>query len=259
MFRQHMLATMMPHGVLFRGGAERAIRASILKDDLLEAVISLPPNLFYGTGIPACIMVLRAPSGHGSAKPLQRRGKVLFINADAEYYAGRAQNFLRPEYIEKIVSTFDAFCDIPGYARVVELSELAENDYNLNIRRYADNAHRPNPHDVRAHLLGGVPAAEIEAMQALFVANSLDTGAIFVPRQADERYFDFAPALTNRAQIKPLIETDPGVQAQAAHLREAFDTWWQTQLPRLEAMAGPNPNPLPCKGRGKRVPLSFKA
>ncbi|WP_217218471.1 type I restriction-modification system subunit M [Deinococcus peraridilitoris] len=142
MFLQHMLsvtrnggmvATVMPHGVLFRSGEERAIRKKMLEDDVLEAVIGLPSNLFYGTGIPAAILVLRPKN----SKPAARKGKVLFINADAEYHAGRAQNYLRPEHIEKIASTFERFADVPHYARVVDMRELAENDYNLNIRRYA--------------------------------------------------------------------------------------------------------------------------
>jgi hypothetical protein len=91
------------------------------------------------------------------AKPEERRGKVLFINADAEFHAGRAQNYLRPEHIEKIVSTYHAFRDVPGYAAVVPVEEIEANDWNLNIRRYADNAPPPEPHDVRAHLVGGVP------------------------------------------------------------------------------------------------------
>ena len=145
MFVQHMisvlrpqgtLATVMPHGVLFRGGAEREIRQGLLKDDLLDAVIGLAPNLFYGTGIPACILVLRAKG----AKPAERRGKVLFINADAEFSAGRAQNYLLPEHSEKIVSAYRAFADIPGYATVISHDKLLDNDVNLNIRRYVDNA-----------------------------------------------------------------------------------------------------------------------
>jgi type I restriction enzyme M protein len=263
MFLQHMLAvlkpgglmtTVMPHGVLFRGGAEKEIRASILKDDLLEAVIGLPPNLFYGTGIPACILVLRAAAPYGApAKPPGRRGKVLFINADAEYHAGRAQNYLRPEHVEKIVSTYEAFRDVEGYARVVGLEELETNDYNLNIRRYADNAPPPEPHDVRAHLLGGVPWAEVEAQREVLEAVGLDPGAIFVARRDDadasirrqtkhardmqgrqlrlalglgsSAYVDFRPEITERGQIKERIEADPGVQAQQARLREAFDAW----------------------------------
>ena len=246
------MATVMPHGVLFRGGAEQEIRASLLKEDLLEAVIGLPPNLFYGTGIPACILVLRAPHG----KSPERQGRVLFINADAEYYAGRAQNYLRPEHSEKIVSTCEAFRDVPGYARVVAVGELGENGYNLNIRRYADNAPPPEPHDVRTHLLGGVPWAEVEMQRPLFDAVSLDPAALLVPRvplspaAAGERmgegaYLDFSPDLAalgreGRAQIKARIEADPGVQARAAQLRAAFAAWWAEQTPRLAALPGSN-------------------
>jgi type I restriction enzyme M protein len=154
MFAQHMLAvcrpggmvaTVMPHGVLFRGGAEKEIRTKFLQQDLIEAVVGLPPNLFYGAGIPACILVMR-PNLTGQSpnpnKPKARRGKVLFINADAEFHAGRAQNYLRPEQIEKIASTFERFEDIPGYARRMPLAEIkdAANDYSLNIRRYVDNS-----------------------------------------------------------------------------------------------------------------------
>ncbi len=197
MFAQHMLAvckpggivaTVMPHGVLFRGGAEKEIRRKWLEQDLVEAVIGLPPNLFYGAGIPACILVLRPnlsgqpPNPH---KPAERRGQVLFINADAEFHAGRAQNYLRPEHIEKIVSTFDRFEDVPGYARRVALAEIGgpANDWNLNIRRYVDNSPPPEPHDVRAHLLGGVPVAEVEAKRALFKALGFAASHAFVAKR----------------------------------------------------------------------------
>ncbi len=162
---QHMIASMtpgtgrvgvvMPHGVLFRGGAEKEIRKKFLEQDLIEAIIGLPQNLFYGAGIPACILIMR-PNLTGQAananKPTDRQSKVLFINADAEFHAGRAQNYLRPEHVEKIVSTFDRYQDVPGYARVVPLAEIASeaNDFNLNIRRYVDNTPPPEPHDVRA-------------------------------------------------------------------------------------------------------------
>jgi type I restriction enzyme M protein len=155
-----MVATVMPHGVLFRGGEERAIRAAMIEADLLEAVIGLPANLFYGTGIPACVLVLRQRQGNHRGKPAARQGKVLFINADREYFEGRAQNHLLPEHIEKIVHTFETFAEVPGFSAVISNTRLRENDYILNIRRYADNAPPPEPHDVRAHLLGGVPKAE---------------------------------------------------------------------------------------------------
>lgn len=245
MFAQHMLAvlrtggmvaTVMPHGVLFRSGAEKAIRRGFIEDDVLEAVIGLPQNLFYGTGIPACILVMRAKD----SKPTERRGKVLFINADAEYYAGRAQNYLRPEHIEKIASTFESFHDVPGYAAVVSLDELRANDYNLNIRRYADNALPPTPHDVRAHMLGGVPKAEVAAKQELFVAHGLDPQVIFVER--DRAYLDFAPTITERGQIKTTIEADSGVRGKEEQLFTVFADWWQAyeqhllKLPETRAL-----------------------
>jgi type I restriction enzyme M protein len=225
---QGMMATVMPHGVLFRGGVEKDIRQGFIEDDLLEAVIGLPPNLFYGTAIPACILVMR---GSKDAKPESRRGKVLFINADAEYQAGRAQNFLKPEHIEKIVSTFEAFVDVPGYAAVVTKEKLAAYDYNCNIRRYADNSPPPEPHDVRAHLLGGIPKAEVEAKQEPFIAHGFDAKAVFVERNQD--YFDFLSTLSERNQIKELVESHPGILEQEKKLKEAFLDWWEAHENRL--------------------------
>ncbi len=234
MFLQHMvavtrdggmIATVMPHGVLFRGGDEARIRAGLIADDLLEAVIGVAPNLFYGTGIPACILVLRKQVQHGgnrvSGKPAQRQGKVLFINADREYFEGRAQNYLLPEHIEKIVTTFDEFRAIDGFSAIVDNATLLENGCNLNIRRYADNAPAPEPHDVRAHLVGGVPKAEVQAKAALVAAHGLDPQELFVVR--DAAYFDFAPTFTARALLKPAVEGNPGLQAKEAALREAFE------------------------------------
>ena len=239
MFLQHMLsvlrpggmmATVMPHGVLFRGGEEKKIRMKIIEADLLEAVISLPPNLFYGTGIPACIMVCRAKG----AKPEARKGRILFINADAEYYAGRAQNYLRPEHIEKLVSTFDAFKDIPGYATVVERDAIETNDYNLNIRRYADNAPPPEPHDVRAHLIGGVPKREVVEKDALFVAHGMNPAAVFIERDKD--YFDFNLVVTERMRIKNIVEADGGVQKKEQELSAVFDRWWDVNVGELKKL-----------------------
>ena len=115
---------------------------------------------------------------------------MLFINADAEFHAGRAQNYLRPEHVEKIVSTFDRFEDVPGYARRVSLEEIGSpaNDWNLNIRRYVDNSPPPEPHDVRAHLLGGVPVAEVQAKRPLFDALGFDPMHAFTIRTNDAAY-----------------------------------------------------------------------
>ncbi|MCW9057839.1 MAG: type I restriction-modification system subunit M [Gammaproteobacteria bacterium] len=252
MFLQHMvavlkadgmLATVMPHGVLFRGGDEKRIRAGMIHDDLIEAVIGLAPNLFYGTGIPAAILVLRAKG----AKPAERRGQVLFINADREYYEGRAQNFLLPEHIEKIVNTFDRFAAEPGFSALVGNDKLVENDYNLNIRRYADNAPPPEPQDVRAHLKGGVPLAEVRAKQPLFDAHGLDPMDLFTPRADDPDYLDFQPALATRADLKPAIEQNPGLTAKEASLQAAFESWWQAHGNSITALA----NTL--KGNGSQL------
>ncbi len=253
MFLQHMLhvtddggmvATVMPHGVLFRGGEEKAIRAGIIDDDLLEAVIGVAPNLFYGTGIPACILVLRQRVQKGakriSGKPAERQGKVLFINADREFFEGRAQNHLLPEHIEKILSTFDDFKAVPGFSAIVDNAALKEQGYNLNIRRYADNAPPPEPHDVRAHLLGGVPQAEVDAKAALFAAHGLDPQALLVQR--DAQYLDFKAALAKRSDIKPAIESNPGLLAKEAALRDAFDQWWQAHGQRIAQLADQGDN-----------------
>lgn len=249
MFLQHMLAvtrdggmvaTVMPHGVLFRGGDEARIRAGLIKEDLLEAVIGVAPNLFYGTGIPACILVLRQRVNNGaervSGKPPARQGKVLFINADREYFEGRAQNHLLPEHIEKIVTTFDEYRAIPGFSAIVDNETLLDNGCNLNIRRYADNAPPPEAHDVRAHLVGGVPKAEVDAKAALFKAHGLDPLALFVER--DARYFDFRAELESRAALKPAIEGNAGLRAKEAAIRDAFETWWYAHGTRIAQLSG---------------------
>lgn len=245
MFLQHMvavlrdggqLATVMPHGVLFRGGEERAIRGAMIEADLVEAVIGLPANLFYGTGIPACVLVMRQRQGNVSGKVGERRGQVLFINADREYFEGRAQNYLLPEHIEKIVNTFENFKAEPGFSAIVSTATLRENDYNLNIRRYADNAPAPEPHDVRAHLLGGVPKAEVAAKADMLAAHGLDPLALLVKRDAN--YFDFAPQISTRQSIKLVIETTPGLLQREQAVRDAFETWWQEHSPRITAIAG---------------------
>jgi type I restriction enzyme M protein len=142
-FVQHMISTantsgmvgvVMPHGVLFRGAAEGDIRKGILQEDLVEAVIGLPTNLFYGTGIPAAILVMNR------AKRADRKRKVLFIEGSREFKEGSAQNYLREEDVKKIAAAFHAFADVEKYARVVGLEEIEKNDFNLNISRYVETA-----------------------------------------------------------------------------------------------------------------------
>ena len=148
---------------------------------------------------------------------------MLFINADAEFAVGRAQNYLLPEHAEKIVSAYREFAGIPGYATVVTRADLAANDDNLNIRRYADNAPPPEPQDVRAHLHGGIPRAEVADKTAMFSAHGFDTERVFTGR--DSAYLDFRDGVT-RSDLKTLVTTDEGVQAREAELNTALDRWW---------------------------------
>ena len=150
-FVQHMVAVLnssgrlgvvMPHGVLFRGAAEGRIRQGLLEEDLFEAVIGLPPNLFYGTGIPASILVLNRD------KPAARRAHVLFIDASTEFGPGVNQNSLRRHDIEHISTVFHSYTDVEKYARVVSLEEISQNDWNLNIRRYVDTSETEKSIDV---------------------------------------------------------------------------------------------------------------
>jgi type I restriction enzyme M protein len=126
------MAVVLPHGVLFRMGVEGAMRQKLLEMDLLEAVIGLGPNLFYGTGLAACILIFR------SRKPADKRGKVLMMDASGLYLRGRNQNTLEPDHVERILIWYQAFADVEGHAKLVTLDEIAGNDWNLNIPRYVE-------------------------------------------------------------------------------------------------------------------------
>jgi type I restriction enzyme M protein len=230
MFVEHMIAstkddgmmiTVMPHGVLFRGGSEQRIRKGILTDkqDIVQAVIGLPPNLFYGTSIPACLLVIN------KKKPKALKGGVLIINADAEYGEGRNQNFLRPEDIEKIVYVFDNFLEVPGYSRIVKTGEITDekgNDCNLNIRRYVDNTPPAEPHDVKAHLLGGIPNAEISALNGLVTKYGITESDLFADR--GDGYADFVHA--DKAAIKEAVQSNAGVTTANGKVTDAANGWW---------------------------------
>ena len=228
MFVQHMLAslktdgnmaTIMPHGVLFRGGKEKLIRELFINDDVIEAIISLPPGLFYGTGIPACVLVMN------KNKPDALRGKVLFINADREYAEGKNQNKLRPEDIEKIDFVFTQKRELPKYSRLVDKTEIVEkHDYNLNIRRYVDNTPDPEPEDVQAHLIGGVPETEVQARQSDFSKFGVGGGTLFQPERPG--YLAFLPVIAAKPAIKITLEADPALQRTLTAHHDALEAWW---------------------------------
>jgi type I restriction enzyme M protein len=154
-FVEHMIAILnqtgkmgvvVPHGVLFRSGAEGKIREGILREDIIEAIIGLPQNLFYGTGIPAAILIVN------KSKPSERKSEILFIDASQEYQEGKNQNNLRDQDIEKIVNAYKKYADAEKYCRVVPMDEIKENDYNLNISRYVDTSEEEEPIDIHQAL-----------------------------------------------------------------------------------------------------------
>ena len=244
MFVQHMLAvlrgdgkmaTVMPHGVLFRGGEEREARRHFIERGWLEAIVGLPAGLFYGTGIPACVLVM-------NKKDAQARKHVVVINADRDYREGKAQNFLRAEDISRIVHAYRTLAGgkqdaLPGYARRVPVEEIEAEGFNCNIRRYVDNAPPPEPHDVRAHLHGGVPKREIDALEH-FWSNYPDLRArCFRPRPGTDLYLDFAPEVTDRRALAEIVNGDRNVASAHAGFLDTLETWWEKHLPDVEALA----------------------
>ncbi len=234
MFLQHMvavlksdgkMATIMPHGVLFRGGQEKEARKKIIERGQLEAVIGLPPALFYGTGIPACVLVINKQAAN-------ERKDVLFINADREYKEGKVQNQLRQEDIEKVTHVYRARLEVPGYSKLVPVGKLESEDFNLNIRRYVDNSPAPEPHDVRAHIQGGIPTCEIDALQDYWENYSGLRELLFIKR--DGRYSEFTSAVKIKDEIKKIIESSPGVEKCHSNFQGKLENWWHSNIAELE-------------------------
>ncbi|MEI8020437.1 MAG: N-6 DNA methylase, partial [Schlesneria sp.] len=171
------MAVVLPHGALFRMGAEGKIRQKLLGMDLLDAVIGLGPNLFYGTGLAACIMVFR------QKKPKDHRKKVLIVDASKEFKKGRAQNELLPEQVDRILQWYVGHKDTPGICRLVPLEEIEQNDWNLNIPRYVEpvvEAETLTVADAIANLKVSLEAAYAaeDRLKALLVQSGLMEGEV---------------------------------------------------------------------------------
>jgi type I restriction enzyme M protein len=236
MFVQHMLsvlknngkmAVIMPHGVLFRGGQEKEARIWLLQNGLLDAVIGLPSGLFYGTGIPACVLVI-------NKNKTSERKQVLFINSDREYKEGKNQNKLRPEDIEKISNVYKQRLTVEKYSKLVSIEDIKKEEYNLNIRRYVDNSPDAEPQDVRAHLNGGIPLAEINLLNSYFDNYTGCRGLLFTDYLVD--YVQFQADITSKEEIKPLIENSSGVTKLHELYNQKLTKWWQTNLPTIQAI-----------------------
>ena len=234
-------AVILPHGVLFRGNAEATIRKSIIDKGYIKGIIGLPANLFYGTGIPACILVIdkeTADQRIGSleeyrdldTEALQRvfsdettTGKAIFmIDASRGYVKDGNKNRLREEDIYKIVTTFNQqIQDDPKYARFVPIGEIKiKNDYNLNIPRYIDSSEPEDQQDIEAHLHGGIPAADVESMSKywdLFPGLKAKLFSVF-----REGYYQLN---VPKEDIRNCIYNDEEFSAYAERIDMAFDAW----------------------------------
>lgn len=243
MFVQHMikslksngrLAVVMPHGVLFRGGEEKNMRKWLIDVGYLEAVISLPPALFYGTGIPAAVLII-------NKKDASERKQVLFINSDKEFKEGKVQNKMRSEDIEKISYVYKNKIQIPAYSRLVNKTELEQEEYNLNIRRYVDNSPPPEPHDVKAHLHGGIPKSEVDSLDNYFynyagIKQSIFSALTKGGTQAGSDYFSFSESIAAKDQIKKFLDNSQEIKAKHKAYFDFLNSWWASNLAHLEAL-----------------------
>lgn len=220
-FVQHMVASLnskgicgvvMPHGVLFRGGSEKTIRQSMFDRDLIEAIIGLPSNLFYGAGIPAAIILIN------KNKPKERKQNVLFINAELGFEEGKNQNKLREQDIEKIVTTFEKYSEIKRYSKIVSIQDIKENDFNLNIRRYVDTSPPPENFDVKGILNGWVPKNEVEQDHLKDFISQSDINKIFTIKNSD--YFIFKSEILSKQQIRSILD-----EASDQTVLQ-FEAWW---------------------------------
>lgn len=211
--KKGLMACVVPHGVLFRGSKEKEIRSAMLEDNIIDAVIGLPPALFYGTGIPAAILVIK--------KNRRENEKILFINADAEYAIEKARNRLRARDIEKISYVYHAKDETNSkYSKLISLQQIRDNDYNLNIRRYVDNSKPAEIEDVKAHLKGGVPLREVNSYTDQYDKFDFDYTTIFTQR--DDEYLVFI----NSDDIKEQITNDPKVTAVLSAYQNYLQAWW---------------------------------
>ena len=209
----------MPHGVLFRGNAEETIRIEILKKRYIKGVVSLPPNLFYGTGIPACIIII-------DKEDAETREGIFLIDASRGFKKDGSKNRLREQDIEKIVQTFINQDIIPGYSRFVKYSDvLDENGGNLNIPRYIPKIDDTLPQNIAAHLKGGIPGTDVDSLKKLWsIAPDLKQ-EIFTC--IDEVHNIYTLALAS-AEIEGVISQDKSILAEKEHETEEIFGQWKT-------------------------------
>ncbi len=220
-FVQHMIASLnnegvmgvvIPHGVLFRGSTEADIRKGILESDLLEAVIGLPSALFYGTPIPAALLIIN------KNKTDKQKGKVLIINAELDYEEGKKQNILGEKNIAKILSCYDSYNDIKRFSRVITLEEIRENDYNLNLKRYVDPSPPPQIFDLKGVVNGWIPIKEIQNEYIQEVIKGFNIELVLSYKNA--QYMIFKEGINSKTDIRELL-----IQESESIIQQ-FEKWW---------------------------------
>jgi type I restriction enzyme M protein len=239
-------AVILPHGVLFRGNAEATIRRALVRQGYIKGIIGLPANLFYGTGIPACILVLDK-AGAPSAKAVYDRCQPGLVKDGNK-------NRLREQDIRKITDTFYAMSEIPKYSRMVPISEISDpkNDYNLNIPRYIDTQEPEDLQNIAAHLQGGIPEADIEALQRywkLFPTLKKDLFLLLRP--------GFWQLAKPASELKNFIFGHPEFLAFNEGLQGQFDRWFAREKEEWEKSdIGTHPKSL-IEQAGERLLQSF--
>ena len=218
-------ACILPHGVLFRGNAEAEIRRNLIRHGYIKGIIGLPANLFYGTGIPACIIVI------DKANAAARKG-IFMLDASAGFIKDGPKNRLREQDVHRIVDAFTRQDDSePSYARMVGYEEIEKNDFNLNLPRYIDSSQAEDRQDIEGHLRGGIPAADIEALDSYWaVCPQLKTALFNANRPG---YFDLA---VDKAAIKTAIYGHPEFANFIAGMAEHFATWREQTAEKLKAL-----------------------
>ncbi|WP_345597966.1 type I restriction-modification system subunit M [Streptomyces marokkonensis] len=228
-------AVILPHGVLFRSGAEAIIRKELLRRGYIKGIIGLPANLFYGTNIAACIMILDKENA-------QARTGVFMIDASKGFVKDGNKNRLRSQDIHKIVDVFNRQISIKRYSRMVSLHEIADpkNDYNLNISRYIDSSEPEDIQDLHAHLHGGIPDRDVDALSGYWEAFPSLRGTLFMGNRSG--YSDLAVGVTEVQQS--ILDSDE-FQKFANEVRSQVDDWFTTHRPILQALdADTLPNDL---------------
>ena len=219
-------AVILPHGVLFRGNAESRIRQNLVRQGYIKGIIGLPANLFYGTGIPACIIVI------DKADASKRRG-LFMVDASKGFMKDGNKNRLRSQDIHKIVDVFNNQIELARYSRMVSFEEIAKNDYNLNIPRYIDSSEPEDLHDLNAHLNGGIPIADIDALQAYWQVFPNLRKTLFAPSGRE----GYSKGLVEASQVKTTILNHPEFSAFAGRSLLLYTYWRKDHDDRLKGIA----------------------